>query len=101
MLIRFKFKFNYLFHNHTGILQPVKNSKYLGVAISNDLDWAPHNINNITTKVNKTLGFLRRNIKNCTRKVKHLMNTSLVRPVVEHSSPVWNASKKNPAITSG
>ena len=30
-------------------------------------------------------------MKNCTRKVKY---TSLVRPVVEYSSPVWNPSKK-------
>ena len=41
-------KLNYKLHNHT--LQPVDNSKYLGVTISNDLDWGPH-INNITTKV--------------------------------------------------
>jgi hypothetical protein len=40
-------------HNH--ILQPVDNSKYLGVTISNDLDWGLH-INNITTKDNTTLG---------------------------------------------
>jgi hypothetical protein len=78
-------KFNYKLHNH--ILQPVENSKYLGVTISNDLDWGPH-INNITTKVNKTLSFLRINMKNCT--VKNLTYTSLVRPVVEYASPVWN-----------
>jgi hypothetical protein len=54
------FKFNYKLHNH--ILQPVDNSEYLCVTISNDLDWGPH-INNITTKANKTLGFLRRYMK--------------------------------------
>jgi hypothetical protein len=83
-------KFDYLLHSH--ILQPVDNSKYLGVTISNDRDWGPH-INDITTKANKTLGFLRRNMKNCTRKVKTLTYTSLVRPVVEYSSLVWNPSK--------
>jgi hypothetical protein len=45
-------------------LQPVDNSKYLGVTVSNDLDCGPH-INYITTKTNKTLAFLRRNMKNC------------------------------------
>jgi hypothetical protein len=69
------------------------NSKYLGVTIINDLDWGPH-IDSITTKANKTLGFLHRNRKNCTRKVKNLMYTSLVRPVVEYSSPVWNPSEE-------
>ena len=83
-------KFDYLLHSH--ILQPVDNSKYLDVTISNDRDWGPH-INDITTKANKTLGFLRRNMKNCTRKVKTLTYTSLVRPVVEYSSLVWNPSK--------
>ena len=83
-------KFDYLLHSH--ILQPVDNSKYLDVTISNDLDWGPH-INDITTKANKTLGFLRRNMKNCTRKVNKLTYTSLVRPVVEYSSLVWNPSK--------
>ena len=78
-------KLEYKLHNHT--LQPFHNSKYLGVTISNDLDWGPY-INNITTKANKNLGFLRRNMKNCTRKVKNLTYTSLVRPVVEYSSPV-------------
>ena len=80
------FKLNYKLHNH--ILQPVDNSKYVGATISNDLDWGPH-INNITTKDNKTLGFLRRNMKNCT-----CTYTSLLRPVVDYSSPVWNPSKK-------
>lgn len=82
--------FDYLLHNHT--LESVKESKYLGVTISHDLDWGPH-IDNITCKANKTLGFLRRNLKNCTRKVKNLTYTSLVRPVVEYSSPVWDPYK--------
>ena len=84
--------FNYKLHNHT--LEAVKESKYLGVTISDDLDWGPH-INNITCKANKTLGFLRRNMKNCTRKVKNLTYTSLVRPVIEYSSPVWDPYKSN------
>ena len=33
-------------------------------------------------------------MKNCTRMVKNLTYTSLVRPVVDYSSPVWNPSKK-------
>jgi hypothetical protein len=43
-----------------------------------------------------TLGFLRRNKKKCTRKrkVKNLTYTSLVRSVVDYSSPIWNPSTK-------
>ena len=47
-------KFNYKLHNH--ILQPVENSKYLGVTISNDLDWGPHINNiNVTRAIGDTL----------------------------------------------
>ena len=84
--------FQYKLHNH--ILETVPDSKYLGVTLSSDLDWGPH-INNITAKANKTLGFLRRNMKHCTRKVKSLTYTSLVRPIVEYSSPVWDPYKQN------
>ena len=51
------------------------------------VDWGPH-INNITSKANKTLGFLRRNMKNCTRKA------SLIYLVVEYSSPVEQIQRK-------
>lgn len=85
-------KTNYLLHNH--VLESVDSSKYLGVTISKDLDWGPH-INNITSKANKTIGFLRRNMRNCTRKVKNTTYTSLVRPIIEYSSPVWDPYKNN------
>ena len=48
----------------------VENSNYLGVTISKYLDLGPH-INNIATKANKILGFLRRNMKNWTCRIKH------------------------------
>ena len=32
--------FQYKLHNH--VLESVKDSKCLGVTISNDLDWGPH-----------------------------------------------------------
>jgi hypothetical protein len=52
-------KFNYCLHGH--LLESVDKAKYLGVAISEDLEWESH-INNICGKANKTLGFLRRNL---------------------------------------
>ena len=51
---------NYHLHGHT--LELVTSAKYLGVTITNKLQWDQH-INNITAKANKTLGFLRRNLK--------------------------------------
>jgi hypothetical protein len=47
--------YNYLLHNQ--MFEVTKDSKYLGVTISNDLSWANH-ISNITAKANRTIGFL-------------------------------------------
>jgi hypothetical protein len=62
----------YKLHGHT--LDTVDTSKYLGVTISNNLTWDRHidntigkgNIDNTIGKGNKTLGFIRRNLKDCT-----------------------------------
>ena len=44
------------------VLEEVKDAKYLGVTVSDDLEWTKH-INAITTKANSKLSFLRRNLK--------------------------------------
>ena len=64
------------------------NSKYLGVTISSDLSWNTH-INTITKKANQTLGFLRRNIRNCPPDIKTKCYESFVRPILEYSSSAW------------
>ena len=43
------------------ILETVSSAKYLGVTISRDMKWSKH-INNVCTKANKTLSFLKRNL---------------------------------------
>ena len=66
----------YKLHGHT--LDTVDASKYLGATISNNLTWDRHidntigkgNIDNTIGKGNKTLGFIRRNLKDCTKPVK-------------------------------
>jgi hypothetical protein len=49
---------HYTLKGHT--LESVTTAKYLGITISNDMNWDTH-INNITSKANKIIGFLRRN----------------------------------------
>ena len=41
-------------------------------------------------KGNRTLGFLRRNLKQCTTPVKAATSTAIVRPAVEYASTVWD-----------
>ena len=65
-------EYNYLLHNQ--VREATKDSKYLGVTISNDLSWANH-ISNITAKSNRTIGFLRRNIYMHVRKKLKKLHT--------------------------
>ena len=51
--------FDYSLHNQT--LENVQSAKYLGITISDNMDWGQH-ISEISSKATKTLGFLRRNL---------------------------------------
>jgi hypothetical protein len=53
------FHTSYILKGHT--LESVTTAKYLGITISKDMNWDTH-INNITSKANKIIGFLRRNL---------------------------------------
>ena len=77
----------YVLHNQ--ILETTTNSKYLGVTISQDLSWSNH-INTTVKKGNKTLGFLRRNFSKCTAEVKASTYRTMVRPVLDYASTVWD-----------
>ena len=51
--------------------------------------WSSH-INKITNRVTSTLGFLRRNLKHCSKTLKETAYTSLVRSILDYSSTVWD-----------
>ncbi|XP_041485891.1 uncharacterized protein LOC121432100 [Lytechinus variegatus] len=73
------------------ILTPVEATKYLGVTITSDLKWNSH-ISNVCQKANNTLAFLRRNLRVNSPKLKATAYQSLVRPLVEYASTVWDPS---------
>ena len=50
-------------------LETVHQYPYLGVELSEDLEWEPH-INKVISIANRTLGFLRRNIYKCPQDIK-------------------------------
>jgi len=79
-------EYNYLLYIQ--VLEGTKDSKYLGVAISNDLSWENH-ISNITSKANRTIGFLRHNMHACPKEGKTVAYTTLVRPSIEYASAVY------------
>ena len=51
--------------------------------------WETH-IDNISSKAFKTLGFLRRNLHNCTKDVRETTYSTLVRPTLEYASSAWD-----------
>ena len=64
-------------------------STYLGITLNNTLSWSSH-INNIVSRITKTLHFLRRNLYKCSREVKASSCISIVCPLMEYVSIVWD-----------
>ena len=67
--------FNY---SMTGqVLEEVMDAKYLGVTLSNDLEWSKH-IATMTNNANSKPSFLCRNLKGCLDKLKQTAYFSLI-----------------------
>jgi hypothetical protein len=72
----------------------VKDYKYLGLHISDNLSWSTH-INYIKNKANKVLYVTKLALARSTQKVKETAYKSIVRPLVEYSSSVWDPFHAN------
>ena len=83
--------FDYSLHNQT--LENVQSAKYLGIAISDNMDWGQH-ISEISSKATKTLGFLRRNLAFAPRSTKEVVYKTLVRPKLEYAAPIGSPYSK-------
>jgi len=77
----------YNIHGHQP--EEVESAKYLGVIIHEKLNWNTH-IEQIEKKANATRAFLQRNIYMCPRKTKKMCYTTLVRPITEYGSIIWD-----------
>ena len=60
----------------------------MGVTIQHDLRWSKR-IHNITVKANRTLSFLRRNLKLNNQYLKETAYFSLLRPQLEYACAIW------------
>ena len=65
------------------VLEEVMDAKYLGVTLSNDLEWSKH-IAIMTNKANSKLLFLRRNLKGCPEKRKQADYFSLIHSFMDY-----------------
>jgi len=52
-------------------LAEVEQAKYLGITLSDNLDWEAQ-VDNITKKASNTLNFLKRNLKYCPKQCKEV-----------------------------
>ena len=85
-------KRNSIFHDYNilgATLKRVTNHDYLGVTISNDLNWLRH-VAKISNKASRTLGLLKRTLSPCSQNVKSIAYKMLVRPQLEYASEVWS-----------
>ena len=81
-----QFLVDYSLHNQT--LENVQSAKYLGITITDNMDWGQH-VSEIFSKATKTLGFLRRNLAFAPRSTKEVAYKTLVRPKLEYAAPIW------------
>lgn len=79
----------YTYHIGNRNLESITSVKYLGITINSNLKWDTH-IDNICNKAFKKLCFLRRKLKKSPSSVKLQAYLSLVRPVLEYASIVWD-----------
>ena len=71
------------------VLENVESIKYLGVTIASGLKWNSP-IRTVCSRANTTLGFLRRNLFSCPQDMKEAAYKTLVRPILEYGSTVWD-----------
>ena len=83
--------FDYTLHQQK--LEQVQSAKYLGMTITDNLDWGRH-VSEISCKATKTMGFLCRNLALAPRHTKEVAYKTLVRPQLEYAAPIWNPYHK-------
>ena len=83
--------FYYSLHNQT--LENVQSAKYLGITITDNIDWGQH-VSEISSKATKTIGFLRRNLAFAPMSTKEVAYKTLVQPKLEYAAPIWSPHSK-------
>ena len=76
------------------ILECVKEHSYLGIILDQQMTFTSH-INYIVSKAAKVLNFLKRNLHKCSTSTKATAYVSLVRPILEYASSVWDPYQYN------
>ena len=78
---------------HGQVLETVTCARYLGVDVSSTLSGNSH-IDRVVNNANRTLGYIRRNIKCQNTDVRESAYNTLVKPQLEYASAVWDPHTK-------
>ena len=78
--------FNYSLHQQT--LEQVQSAKYLGITITDNLEWGQH-VSEISSET-KTFGFLWCNLALAPRHTKEVAYQTLVCLQLEYAAPIWH-----------
>ena len=88
---RIPFNTEYILHGQ--VLEVVTSARYLGVDISSNLSWNTH-VDRVTANANRSLGFIKINVKTKSPKVREMAYQTLVRPQLEYASAIWDPHTK-------
>ena len=86
-LPRNQIHFNY--SQHQQMLEQVRSAKYLGLTITDNLEWGQH-VSEISCKATKTLGFLQSHWALAPRHTKEIAYKTLVHPQLVYVAPIWH-----------
>ena len=83
--------FDHSLHNQT--LENIQLAKYLGITITDNMDWGKH-VSEISSKATKILDFFRRNLAFAPRSTKEVAYKALVGPKLEYAAPIRSTHSK-------
>ena len=70
----------------------------LGIIVTENLSWQKQ-IDSSCKKANRRIGFVKRKINyGCSKEIKLLCYTSLIRPLIEYGSIIWNTSNRTQVL---
>lgn len=80
-------EFSYYLNNT--MLSHTSSYKYLGVLLTENLSWASH-IESTCAKASRSLGYLRRNLRNSPTNIRKLAFLTFILPILEFASAIWS-----------
>ena len=78
-----------LYHLNNQQLRNVNSHPYLGIELQHDLKWTNHH-EKILSKANRSLGMLRRVLKDADTQTRKIAFITLIRPVLEYGCMIFD-----------